>query len=121
MAGSIRGMPGLRAELARLPQIAERIANDTVTEWSRDIRADARARVTVLTGLAQANIDARTDRGQHRAEVGVWNENAVYAEWLELGNSRQAPQPFLGPAAAKTDAAMVTRLARASLARQGLA
>ncbi len=123
MSGSIRGMPGLRAELAKLAQVGERLVNDVCAEFGRTVRAGAQGRAPVLSGDLQGAIDVRTDRGQLSVQIGVWsgpNQVEIYAPMVELGTSRTPAQPFLGPAAAQVSSGDVVRWAQQSMTRQGL-
>jgi HK97 gp10 family phage protein len=65
-----------------------------------DVEADAKRRVAVDTGNLKSSIghsDLRSvgQSGTLESEVGP---TADYGVYLELGTSRAAPQPFLGPA-----------------------
>lgn len=56
----------------------------------------ARANAPVDTGFLQGSIDVATDSA---GLAVIISPTAYYAQWVEWGNSRGAPeQPFMGPA-----------------------
>lgn len=75
------------------------LASAAVRKTAHDIEADAKALAPVDTGALKGSIsttitgDGRT--GAMEAEVGP---TVDYGQHVEYGTSRQAPQPYLGPA-----------------------
>lgn len=70
-------------------------ASQVVRKVALDTEADAKAFAPVDTGMLRNSITtAVTGDGLRAAVVAT----ASYAPYVELGTSRQAPQPFMGPA-----------------------
>lgn len=92
------GAAELRRALARLHGLFEVVGVDALNEWSDDVRGDARATVPIRTGNLGSAIEARVDKKELRAEVGVWEDDARYSIYVEQGTSSMEAQPFLEPA-----------------------
>ena len=88
----------MRREAARLEGLAETLvprASAVVRKVAFDTEADAKALAPVDTGNLRNSITtAVTGDGLTAAVVAT----ASYAPFVELGTSRMAPQPFMGPA-----------------------
>lgn len=88
----------MRREAARLEGLAETLvprASAVVRKVAFDTEADAKALAPVDTGMLRNSITtAVTGDGLRAAVVAT----ASYAEHVEKGTSRMAPQPFMGPA-----------------------
>lgn len=84
----------LAADLGRAAATAEPRARIVVAKTALDIVADAKNLAPVDTGNLKSSIGADIDG--LLAEIGP---TANYGLFLELGTSRMAPQPFMGPAA----------------------
>lgn len=72
-----------------------------------DVEAGAKARAVVDTGHMKSSIDGQVSGTQGRVSV-----NADYGIFVELGTSRTAAQPFLGPAAEEQRPAFLAACAR---------
>lgn len=94
----------LKAHVAKHPAMAKAIVKKT----AKDIEASAKAIAPVDTGNLRNSIktsDLRTvSQSAPSAEVRA---SAIYAQYLEFGTSRMAPQPFMGPAASKHEPAFL--------------
>ena len=88
----------MRREAARLEGLAETLvprASAVVRKVAFDTEADAKALAPVDTGNLRNSITtAVTGDGLTAAVVAT----ASYAPFVELGTSRMAPQPLMGPA-----------------------
>lgn len=88
----------MRREAARLEGLAETLvprASAVVRKVAFDTEADAKVLAPVDTGNLRNSITtAVTGDGLTAAVVAT----ASYAPFVELGTSRMAPQPFMGPA-----------------------
>lgn len=84
----------LAADLTRAAVTAEPKARLVVAKTARDIEADAKGFAPVDTGNLKGSIT--TDVRGLSAEIGP---TANYGVFQELGTSKMAPQPFMGPAA----------------------
>lgn len=73
-----------------------RMAPAVVRKTAVDIEGSAKNRVPVDTGNLKSSIGTTYTNGGLGAEVGP---TANYGEFVELGTSRMAPQPYMGPAA----------------------
>lgn len=100
MAGhaKLTGAKELKATLAKLGEVIEDVGVEALDEWSKDVRAKARRDVPIDTGNLGSAIEARVNRGKLEAEVGVWEDDAYYGQFVEQGTSSQEAQPFLLPA-----------------------
>lgn len=88
----------MRREAARLEGLADTLvprASAVVRKVAFDTEADAKALAPVDTGMLRNSVTtAVMGDGLTAAVVAT----ASYAFWVETGTSRQAPQPFMGPA-----------------------
>lgn len=88
----------MRRVAADLSEQAETLvprASAVVRKVAFDTEADAKTLAPVDTGMLRNSITtAVTGDGLTAAVVAT----ASYAPFVELGTSRQAPQPFMGPA-----------------------
>lgn len=88
----------MRRVAADLSEQAETLvprASAVVRKVAFDTEADAKVLAPVDTGMLRNSITtAVTGDGLTAAVVAT----ASYAPFVELGTSRQAPQPFMGPA-----------------------
>lgn len=66
-----------------------------ITDTAHDIETEAKLRVPVDTGRLKGSLGTEIDKSEIQAEVGT---DVEYAEVVELGNSKQRPQPYLFPA-----------------------
>lgn len=73
----------------------QRRAGQVVRKTAFDTVASARNRAPVDTGKLKGSIGADFPTPLS-AEIGP---TAEYGYWVEMGTSRMAPQPYLGPAA----------------------
>lgn len=79
----------IRANVAEVQPTAERI----VAKTAHDIEATAEQIVPVETGLLKNSI-----RAQVSGLDAVVVADTEYAEYVELGTSRMAAEPYMGPA-----------------------
>ncbi|KQN99696.1 hypothetical protein ASF21_12880 [Arthrobacter sp. Leaf234] len=84
----------LSADIARAAAQAAPRARLVVAKTARDIEADAKQLAPVDTGNLQGSIGS--DINGLEATIGP---TASYGIYLELGTTRMAAQPFMGPAA----------------------
>lgn len=109
----------LAADLGTVPKIAGPLAKMAVKKTAKDIEATAKTLSPVDTGNLRSSIKSSDLRSVSQdspsAEV---NASANYATYVELGTSRMAAQPFMGPAADKHEPAF--QQAMAQLAEKAL-
>lgn len=85
--------------LGRVPKRLRPLTKKVVQKTILDIEQDAKIKVAVDTGNLKSSIghsDLRLGGDNYAAEVGP---SANYGVFVELGTSRAAAQPFMGPAA----------------------
>lgn len=91
----------LGGNIARSAADTGKLVQTVVRKTARDIAADAKSIAPVDTGNLRGSIghsDLRTigsTSGSAEAEIGP---TANYGVYVELGTSRMAAQPFMGPA-----------------------
>ena len=102
----------MRREAARLEGLAETLvprASAVVRKVAFDTEADAKTLAPVDTGNLRNSITtAVTGDGLTAAVVAT----ASYAPFVELGTSRMAPQPFMGPATDRNKQAFYDAMAQ---------
>lgn len=104
----------LGASLEKSSAQTGRLVQTVVRKTARDITADAKRLAPVDTGNLRGSIghsDLRTVGTTGNAEVEI-GPTANYGVFLELGTSRMAPQPFMGPAADRHAGAFTEALAQ---------
>ena len=103
----------LAAKLGTIPKAAGPLAQVAVKKTAKDIEGTAKTLAPVDTGFLKSSIttsDLRSvSRDSPSAEVVA---SANYAIYQELGTSRMAAQPFLGPAADKHSPAFEKAMAQ---------
>lgn len=72
---------------------------DTVKESLEFIRDKGKDNAPVQTGALRDGINMEIDSDGLNGGVGMFNQDIDYAENVEFGDSRQAPKPFMTPAA----------------------
>lgn len=98
-AGELDGLVG---DLQRRVREVRREASTVVRRTAYAIVATSQQLVPVDTGTTKSSIHASAPSGgplagfSLEAHIGPTTD---YAEYLEYGTSRRAPQPFMGPAA----------------------
>ncbi|GAA0187996.1 HK97-gp10 family putative phage morphogenesis protein [Glutamicibacter creatinolyticus] len=92
----------LAADLGNVPKLAGQLAKVAVKKTAKDIEATAKALAPVDTGFLRSAVKSSDLRNvsQDSPEAEV-RAGASYSVYQELGTSRMAPQPFMGPAADK--------------------
>lgn len=93
----------LAADLGKGPRVLGRLARTAVRKTAKDVEHTAKLLAPVDTGnlkssIGTSDLRAMGTSGSIEAEVGP---TANYGIYLELGTSRMAAQPFMGPAADK--------------------
>lgn len=72
---------------------------DTVRKATFETEAGGKIRAAVDTGFMRNSITSDFVGSNADVAVGTTGPDADYAPFVEHGTSRQAPQPFMGPAA----------------------
>lgn len=83
---------------ARVPRTGARVAA-ALRKTAHDIEADAKALAPVDTGFLKGSISTSFSGDGRFAEMSAEiGPTADYGIYQELGTSKMAPQPYLGPA-----------------------
>jgi HK97 gp10 family phage protein len=90
----VLGLDDVLAGFLREIATADGHASDASMETAERVEATARAIAPKLTGATAASI--HVDRTKNGAEVGP---TTPWAPFVEYGTWKDAPQPFMGPAA----------------------
>lgn len=106
----------LRA-IERVPEAMREARTETLHEWADNVEATAQERVPERTGYLDSKIEQKVYEQYGRAEVGVYDEQALeYAQYVEKGTSSMPDQPYLVPAFDE-HRRQVTRTYRAAVRR----
>jgi HK97 gp10 family phage protein len=88
----------LRA-IERIPEAMDQARAETLHEWADSVESTAEDRAPRDKGNLFQAIDQRVNEHFGRAEVGVWEADALeYAQYVEKGTSSMPDQPYLVPA-----------------------
>ena len=117
MTADARQLTSLATDLTKAAKNVQPVASAAVRKTAADIIRDAQIAAPVRTGNLRNSITADIENRPSvvSAEVGP---TAEYGAYVEFGTSRQAPQPYLGPAADRHVPLLETALS--SLITQGL-
>lgn len=85
----------LTADLANASPRVQRRGSQALRKTLLDTERSAKNRAPVDTGKLKGSIGV-TMHSDYSGEVGP---TAEYGYWVEMGTSRMAPQPYMGPAA----------------------
>jgi HK97 gp10 family phage protein len=96
MPAYVEGLEKLLAQLQKLGPQADDAVSEIVDTWAERVEGTAKTEVPIRTGNLGSAIESRTTATS--AEVGVWEADAYYVQFIEFGTSSMAAQPFLGPA-----------------------
>ncbi len=83
----------LAADMQRNADLVEPAAKRVIARTGFAVVATAQALVPVDTGLLKSSLNVDVDGLSFEAGTGI-----EYGEYVELGTSEMAPQPYLGPA-----------------------
>lgn len=80
-------------------ETARKQVRNTVRKATFETEAGGKSRAAVLTGFMRNSITSDFRGSNADVAQGETGPEAEYAPYVEHGTSRQAPQPFMGPAA----------------------
>lgn len=92
---TVTGGAKLRARLGKLAGVIREVGAEAVQDWADDVRDTAEDYAPRDTGYMALQIEDRVDKDRLKAEVGVWDDEAYYAQFVHDGTSSQEAQPFL--------------------------
>lgn len=117
MTADARQLASLATDLTKAAKNVQPVASAAVRKTAADIIRDAQIATPVRTGNLRSSITA--DIADYPAVVSAEvGPTASYGAYVEFGTSKQAPQPYLGPAADRHVPILETALTR--LLTQGL-
>lgn len=104
----------LAKDIGEAPKVAGHLTRAVVRKTAKDVEHTAKLLAPVDTGnlkgsISTSDLRAMGTSGSIEAEVRATAEYAVYQE---MGTSRMAAQPFMGPAADKHEGAFAEALAQ---------
>lgn len=104
----------LATEIGEAPKALGHLARTVVRKTAKDIESTAKGLAPVDTGnlkssIGTSDLRAMGTSGSIEAEVRA---TANYAIYQELGTSRMAAQPFMGPAASKHEPGFAEAMAQ---------
>ena len=101
----VSGVAAAKRVFARLTQDVHEAQEEVAENWATDTLARAVAGVPVRSGNLGSALDKRVSGGGEKvdAQVGVWEDDAYYGQFVEFGTSKMEAQPFLYPAAANAN------------------
>jgi HK97 gp10 family phage protein len=130
VATELRGAKELARLLKQMPEkMRGQVMRQAVRAATKPVIAAAKARIpvnkieelhktykgrAVAPGFAQRSITAVTELGKSKltawARIGVKREAFYATQFVELGTSKQAKQPWLGPAFEATQSAQLSAI-----------
>jgi HK97 gp10 family phage protein len=101
----ITGVAAARRAFARLTRDVHEAQEDVAEKWAEHTERGAQARVPLDTGNLGSAIESRVkgEGADADAQVGVWEDDAFYGQFVEFGTEKQVAQPFLYPAATEAN------------------
>lgn len=101
----VTGIAAAKRALTRLIHDVHDAQEEVAEKWASETLQRAVAGVPVRTGNLGSALDKRVSGSGEKAdaEVGVWEDDAYYGQFVEFGTSKMEAQPFLLPAAADTN------------------
>ncbi|GAA0989239.1 hypothetical protein Q7689_09790 [Nocardiopsis tropica] len=99
------GTKTAKRALARLRTAMHDVQEEVAHKWADEMYAGAIADVPIDEGDLGAALEKRVKGRGPTAEgqVGVWDADAYYGQFVEFGTSKMAAQPFMYPNAAKAN------------------
>jgi HK97 gp10 family phage protein len=88
-----------RRAIARLTTDMHDVQEEVAEKWAEDMYEGAIADVPIREGDLAAALEKRVKGGGATADaqVGVWDEDAYYGQFVEFGTSKMDAQPFMYP------------------------
>lgn len=108
MSADVSQLRTLSADLTKAGPIAAAKAARVIRKTAFDIEASAKTAAPVDTGNLRNSIGTDISNGGLTAVIGP---GAAYGIYVELGTSRMAAQPFLGPAYDRHSGPLVSAMA----------
>lgn len=126
---NLKGLSEYLEDLASAEADVDAASRDALFEGAQDIQDEMRSLVPILTGRLFQHIEVKgpiTEGNYHYCEVGVIHDIAftpkdvaIQANVIEYGSTRQAAQPFVRPAIARSKKVIVEKM-KQILTRYGL-
>jgi hypothetical protein len=89
----------VRRQLARMFHDVDAAGGEVAAEWADHVQAHALDHVAVDTGFLGAHIDKKVSKKRMTAQVGVFDPDGYYGQFIEKGTESITADPFLEPAA----------------------
>lgn len=101
----VTGLAAAKRALSRLVTDVHDAQEEVAEKWAADTLQHAVAGVPVRSGNLGSALEKRVSGSgeQADAQVGVWEGDAYYGQFVEFGTSKMEAQPFLYPAAANAN------------------
>lgn len=114
MPADVSQLLAYAAELEAAGNAGLNAVDKVITDYGDKVATSARALVPVLTGTLKGSI--RVVPGAHRVEVEA---TEYYAQFVEFGTSKMAPEPFMEPALAEHEGGFADALGDAAVQALG--
>ncbi|WP_433699099.1 HK97-gp10 family putative phage morphogenesis protein [Nocardiopsis sp. CA-288880] len=94
-----------RRAITKLTRDMHDVQEEVAQKWAEDMYAGALADVPVREGDLGAALEKRVkgEGATADGQVGVWDKDAYYGQFVEFGTSKMQAQPFMYPNARKAN------------------
>lgn len=110
---TISGRAGVQASLDRVLTTVEAEVADVVQESAEAVREGWQQRVAFDTGVLHDGIEIQYAADGLSADIGVFDPELYYVDFVENGSSTQPAQPAARPAVADEERELPRRVTRA--------
>lgn len=114
MPADVSQLLALAADLEEAGNAGLTAVDKVIADYGDKVAEAARNSAPVRTGRLKGSI--RVTKGAHRVEIEA---TEYYAQFVEFGTSKMAPEPFMEPALAANEGGFADDLAKAAMKALG--